>query len=80
VEEALANVAKHAHAEGAMVTVWRVGGTVVAEIVDDGIGGAVPADGSGLRRVAAGLEALSGRLEVDSEPGAGTRVRAVIPV
>lgn len=80
VAEALTNVAKHAHATRAMVTVARTGGTVVAEVVDDGIGGAAEADGSGLRGLADRLAALSGRLELDSPRGAGTRIRAVVPV
>jgi signal transduction histidine kinase len=80
VAESLANVAEHAGATQARVTVWRAGDAVLAEIVDDGVGGAAPADGSGLRGVADRLEALSGRLEVDSPRGAGTRVRAVVPV
>jgi signal transduction histidine kinase len=79
VAEALANVAEHAAATRAMVTVWRAGDAVVAEIVDDGVGGAAPAGGSGLRRLADGVEALSGRIELNSPPGAGTSVRAVLP-
>jgi signal transduction histidine kinase len=80
VSEALANVAGHACATQARVTVWRVGDSVLAEVVDDGVGGAVLAGGSGLRGVAERLETLGGRLELDSPPGAGTRVRAVVPV
>jgi signal transduction histidine kinase len=79
VAEALTNVAKHAEATRATVTVSRAGEAVVAEIADDGVGGAALADGSGLRGLADRLEALSGRLEFDSPPGAGTRIRAVVP-
>jgi signal transduction histidine kinase len=80
VAEALANVAQHAAATRATVAVWRAADAVVAEVVDDGVGGAVAADWSGLRRVAADAEAFSGRLELDSPTGAGTRLRAVIPL
>ena len=80
VSEALANVAEHARATQAMVAVWHAGGAVLAEVVDDGVGGAVLGRGSGLRGVADRLEALAGRLELDSPPGAGTRVRAAVPV
>ncbi|HET7171301.1 MAG TPA: hypothetical protein VFI18_06680 [Gaiellales bacterium] len=49
------------------------------EIVDDGVGGADPHAGSGLRRLRDRVEALEGSLNVDSEPGRGTRVAASIP-
>jgi signal transduction histidine kinase len=77
--EALANAEEHAGATRAKVTVTRGSASVVAEIADDGVGGADPSDGSGLRGLAARLEALSGWLEIESTPGEGTRVRAVVP-
>jgi signal transduction histidine kinase len=46
---------------------------------DDGVGGAEPSRGSGLRGLAARVEALNGRLQVDSPPQRGTRIRAEIP-
>jgi signal transduction histidine kinase len=49
-------------------------------VADDGVGGADPAGGSGLRGLAARVEALNGRLEIDSPPGGGTRVTAEIPL
>ena len=54
-------------------------GHAVVEISDDGAGGADPAAGSGLRGLADRIEALEGRLEVFSEHGSGTTVRARIP-
>jgi signal transduction histidine kinase len=48
--------------------------------VDDGVGGADPASGSGLRGLADRVEALGGRLRVESPPAEGTRVQAEIPV
>jgi signal transduction histidine kinase len=48
-------------------------------ITDDGIGGADPASGSGLRGLADRIEALNGGLRVDSPPGRGTRIEARIP-
>ena len=48
-------------------------------VSDDGAGGADPAGGSGLRGLADRVEALGGRLTIDSPPGAGTTVRADIP-
>jgi signal transduction histidine kinase len=52
----------------------------ILEIADDGIGGADPARGSGLRGLADRVEALGGRLDVISPRGRGTRVRASFPL
>ena len=71
--EALANVAKHAHASHVAIRVVDAGRTVVVHVVDDGVGGAEP------RSIADRVEALGGTLEVESPPGRGTRLRAEIP-
>jgi signal transduction histidine kinase len=55
------------------------GGTLALEVVDDGIGGASTAGGSGLRGLADRVEALGGRLTVSSPPGRGSTLRAEIP-
>jgi signal transduction histidine kinase len=80
VAEALTNVAKYAHASQATVTVERVNGHAIVEVADDGIGGADPDRGSGLRGLADRVSALDGRMRLDSPAGAGTRLRAEIPV
>ena len=80
VGEALTNIAKYARASRASVTVEIEGPRVVAEIVDDGVGGVDTESGSGLRGLADRLEALGGTLEVESATGAGTRVRATAPL
>ena len=80
VSEALANVAKYAEASAVQVRAERQNGRVLVEVADDGIGGADPAGGSGLRGLADRVEALDGRLEVESAVGEGTKVRAVIPL
>ena len=80
VAEALTNVAKYAQASAATVRVARDNGRAVVEVADDGIGGADPAVGSGLRGLVDRVEALDGRLEVESTPGGGTKIRAEIPV
>jgi signal transduction histidine kinase len=80
VAEALTNVAKYADATAVRVRAERNDGRVLVEVADDGVGGADPALGSGLRGLADRVEALDGRLDVESAEGAGTRVRAVIPV
>jgi signal transduction histidine kinase len=79
VAEALTNVAKYARATRARVEVSRQDGLVRVEIADDGVGGADPAKGSGLRGLEDRVAALEGRLEIDSPPGGGTTVIATIP-
>ena len=79
VSEALANVAKYAEASSVAVSIASVNGHAVVEIADDGRGGADPAKGSGLRGLVDRVEALDGRLFVESAPGRGTRIRAEIP-
>jgi signal transduction histidine kinase len=79
VAEALTNVTKYARASMASVRVLREDGHVIVEVSDDGIGGADARRGSGLRGLADRVEALDGRLYLDSPPGAGTRIRAEIP-
>jgi PAS domain S-box-containing protein len=80
VAEALTNVAKYAEASEVQVRAERQNGRVLVEVSDDGVGGADPGLGSGLRGLADRVESLDGRLEVESSAGAGTRVRAVIPL
>jgi signal transduction histidine kinase len=79
VAEALTNVAKYAHASHATVEMTRENGRLVVEVADDGIGGADPDEGTGLRGLADRIAVLEGRLEIDSERGKGTTVRARIP-
>jgi signal transduction histidine kinase len=77
--EALANVVKHAQATKASVRAQRRNGVLVVEVDDDGIGGARAEDGSGLRGLADRVEALGGRLRIDSPAGGGTRIVGEIP-
>ena len=79
VSEALANVAKYSEASQASVHVARENGHVLVSVSDDGIGGADPGRGTGLRGLADRLKAIEGRLEVESFPGYGTTVKASIP-
>jgi signal transduction histidine kinase len=79
VSEALANVAKYAHASEVTVSVAQDNGSAVVEVADNGIGGADPLRGSGLRGLTDRIEALDGTLVVDSRPGEGTRIHAQIP-
>jgi PAS domain S-box-containing protein len=80
VAEALTNVVKYGGASSALVSVARDDGRLTVTVADDGVGGADPAMGSGLRGLADRVAALDGVLSVDSPSGAGTRVRAEIPL
>jgi signal transduction histidine kinase len=77
--EALQNTVKHAQASRVRVGVTQAAGAVRVEVSDDGTGGADPAAGSGLRGLKDRVEAVGGRLSVDSPPGRGTTVRAELP-
>jgi PAS domain S-box-containing protein len=79
VSEGLANVAKYADATSATVSIFHEEGHVVAEIADDGVGGADPAAGSGLSGLADRVEALDGSLSVVSPVGGGTVLQARVP-
>ncbi len=80
VAEAITNVAKYAEASAVSVSVSRDNGLARVEVRDDGIGGADPAAGTGLRGLADRVEALDGAFEVTSPPGDGTIIRAEIPI
>jgi signal transduction histidine kinase len=77
--ETLANVGKYAEASSVTVDVSRSNGSVVVQVVDDGVGGADTERGTGLRGVADRIEALDGRVRVWSPAGGGTRIQAEIP-
>ena len=79
VSEALANVAKHARADGAQVMIRKFPGRLLVEVSDDGAGGARSEGGSGLRGLADRVASVGGALRVDSPPGGGTRLEADIP-
>jgi signal transduction histidine kinase len=78
--EALANAAKHAEASSVTISVSQSHGRLSLALVDDGVGGADPGKGSGLRGLADRVEALGGKLSVRSPLGGGTRLDATIPV
>jgi len=80
IAEAVTNVAKHAQASHVAVSVRRDDGRVVVDVVDDGVGGADADAGSGLHGLADRVEALHGRLHIDSPRGGGTRIEAQIPL
>jgi signal transduction histidine kinase len=79
VTEALANVARHARATSAAVTIERAGDRLVIEVRDDGVGGADPARGTGLRGLRDRVIALGGTMYVISPAGGPTAVFVEVP-
>ena len=77
--EALTNIAKHARASRAWVVLSIERDCLRLEVRDDGVGGADP-DGGGLHGLCDRVDALDGRLEIDSPPGGGTSVTVEIPL
>jgi PAS domain S-box-containing protein len=80
VSEALANITKYAGASAVKVSIGQVDGYALVEVADDGVGGADPTRGSGLSGLSDRVASLNGKLVIDSPPGAGTRIRAEIPL
>ncbi|WP_157987409.1 ATP-binding protein [Jiangella endophytica] len=80
VSEALANAAKHANATSVAVDVETTEERLRLSVRDDGVGGADVAGGSGLVGLKDRVEAIGGRIVVESRRGAGTSVRAELPL
>ncbi|MGW5448584.1 histidine kinase [Streptomyces asiaticus] len=79
VSEALANVAKHARAERADVTVVRAGGTLRIVVEDDGVGGADATRGSGLGGLAQRAGSVDGTFDINSPRGGPTVITVELP-
>jgi signal transduction histidine kinase len=79
VAEALANVVKHAHASRAIIRITRAARRAIIEVQDDGLGGADPHRGSGLRGLQDRAGALNGQITFESRSRGGTVVRAELP-
>jgi signal transduction histidine kinase len=75
--EAMVNAVKHAHATELTVMLRRGPEVLHIEVRDDGIGGA--GHGGGIRSMTDRVEALGGKLRIESALGAGTRVRVELP-
>ncbi len=80
IAEALTNAARHARASAVTVTVEVTGGILVVAVRDDGAGGADFARGTGLAGLKDRVEALGGRIFLDSPRGAGTSLRVELPL
>jgi signal transduction histidine kinase len=79
VAEALTNVARHAHATRAAVNIVRAGDRLVVEVSDDGVGGADPGTGTGLRGLRDRVTALGGTMHLVSPPGGPTSLIVDVP-
>jgi two-component system sensor histidine kinase DesK len=79
LREAVTNIQRHARARGASVALSIDGGDAVLRVRDDGRGGAID-PGTGLCGMRERIEALGGRLRVDSTAGQGTCVEACVPI
>ena len=80
VAEALTNAAKYARATLVHVAVWVHGGSLHLTVTDDGVGGAEPNQGTGLIGLIDRVEALGGKLTIESPPYRGTRLQADFPL
>ena len=80
IAESLTNIARHAAASHARVTIRRDGDAIVVQVSDDGAGGADQARGSGLSGLRDRVAALGGSLDVESTTGSGTTIRARLPL
>ncbi|MFG2347164.1 sensor histidine kinase [Streptomyces phaeochromogenes] len=79
VSELLQNISKHSGATRASVDVWRIENRLMIQVVDNGVGGADVAAGSGLAGLAERLDAVDGILVVDSPVAGPTRITAELP-
>jgi signal transduction histidine kinase len=80
ISEALTNVVKHARAAGARVTARVEDGELRVDVRDDGVGGAQAGHGTGLGGLEDRVSALDGRLVMESPPGGGTHLSALLPI
>jgi signal transduction histidine kinase len=79
IAEAMANVARHSQATWAFVRLWKEDGKLRLMVHDDGLGGADPARGSGLRGIRSRLAAFDGKLTLRSPAGGPTELFAELP-
>jgi signal transduction histidine kinase len=88
VRECMINIVKHAHASEARVIIQRAGDDIRINIEDNGVGidsskmdpRSSRPGGFGLFSIRERLHYLGGRLEIESQPGQGTRVTLIVPL
>jgi len=79
LREAVTNLQRHAQAREARIAIALTDGEAVLRIADDGRGGVI-VPGNGLDGMRQRIEALGGRLRIDSRKGEGTRIEAHVPL
>jgi len=79
IREAVTNAERYANASVIRVRAHLSGSSLTVEVQDDGVGGAFERNDRGLQGLRDRVEATGGGFELDSEPGLGTRIKAVIP-
>lgn len=79
IAESVANAIKHARARLISVHGEKSGGSLRVTITDDGRGGARADAGTGIRGIFDRVHGIGGEAELDSPPGGGTTIKAVIP-
>ena len=77
--EALANAVKHSGATDIEIRTGIAGDQLVLTVRDNGVGGARPAHGTGLRGLSDRVAAQGGRIHLESRPGTGTTLTAELP-
>ena len=83
IQEALSNIARHAHASAAELALVRRDGAIVLRIADNGVGfdpGDQSGSGIGLRSIDERVRLTRGRVQVETGPGQGTAVTVRIPI
>ena len=83
VQEGLSNAAKHGHAARAVLEIHEDSSSIHLTVRDDGVGfdpQTVQTNGFGLLGMRERVELLDGTLQIESAPGSGTTVRAMLPV
>jgi len=79
IQEAVTNAVRHAQVEEATVTIWSAGGTLIAEIRDEGCGFVLD-DQVGLTSMHERAAIVGGGITVETSPGNGTTIRATVPM
>jgi two-component system sensor histidine kinase UhpB len=79
-QEALTNVARHAHADNVELGLTRRGDALVLRIADDGVGGANVVTGAGIQGMQERAQMVSGRLEMRQHEGGGTEILLEVPL
>ena len=79
VSEAVTNAVKYSKASRLEIRIQPNANVLTIHVGDDGVGGALATGGSGLRGLVDRIDVMGGSFDLDSPPGAGTRLRVEVP-